>query len=60
MPNRYRRPTVGVTVRLGVETRELLDQVAKARRLSLAATIEQLVIEESNRLGPPKKKRDRQ
>ena len=56
MSNRLRRPTVGVTVRLGMEARELLDQVAKARRLSLAATIEQLVIEESQRLGPPKKR----
>ena len=56
MSNRLRRPTVGVTVRLGVEARELLDQVAKVRRLSLAATIEQLVVEESQRLGPPKKK----
>jgi hypothetical protein len=39
-----------------MEARELLDHVAKARRLSLAATIEQLVIEESQRLGPPKKR----
>ena len=57
MSKRYRRPTVGVTVRLGVEARELLDQVAKARKLSIAGTIEQLVIEESMRLGPSKKRR---
>lgn len=57
--SRYRRPTVGVTVRLGVETRELLDQVAKARKLSLAGTIEQLVIEESQRLGPRKKRSEK-
>lgn len=57
MATRYRRPTIGVTVRLGVEARELLDLVAQARKLSVAGTIEQLVIEESKRLGPPKKRR---
>ena len=56
MSNRLRRPTVGVTIRLGMEARELLGRVATGRQLSLSATIEQLVIEEAQRLGPPKKR----
>ena len=56
MANRYRRPTVGLTIRLGLEARELLDAVARGRKLSASGTIEQLIIEESQRLGPPKRR----
>jgi len=59
MPNRYGRPTVGLTVRLGLEARELLEQLTKSRKLSAANTIEQLIIEEAQRLGPPRKRSER-
>jgi len=56
---RFPRPTVSVSVRIGVQARELLEQVAKVRKLSMSGLIEQLVVEESQRLGPPKKRQAR-
>lgn len=56
MKHRYARPTVGITVRISPDAREKLGQVAQIRNMSMSATVERLVVEESQRLGPPKKR----